>query len=63
MKKRDSLFYHISIFVIAQLAWLGLLGLWIYFYVANYIIFEKVGDQLAPQMNKTKYFHNLFLIG
>ena len=51
MKKRDSLFYHISIFVIAQLAWMGLLGLWIYFYVTNYIIFEKVGDQLAPQID------------
>ena len=33
-----------------QLAWLALLGLWIYWYVTNYIIFEKVGDQLAPQV-------------
>ena len=50
MKKRDSLFYHISIFVVAQLAWMGLLGLWIYFYVSNYLTFEKAGDQLAPQI-------------
>ena len=49
MKRRQSLFYHIFVFVLAQLAWLALLGLWIYWYVSNYIILEKVGDQL-PQI-------------
>lgn len=34
----------------AQIAWLILLGLWIYFYVSNYIIIEQVGDQLSPQI-------------
>ncbi len=29
---------------------MGLLGLWIYIYVSNYIIIEQVGDQLAPQI-------------
>ncbi|MCK5087826.1 MAG: HAMP domain-containing histidine kinase [Melioribacteraceae bacterium] len=51
MKKRHSLFYHILIFVLAQLAWLGLLGLWIYWYVSNYLILEKVGDQLSPKID------------
>ena len=51
MKKRHSLFYHILIFVFAQLAWLGLLGLWIYWYVSNYLILEKVGDQLSPKID------------
>jgi len=50
MKKRHTLFYHISIFVIAQLFWLMLLGLWIYWYVTNYIIFQHVGDKLSPQL-------------
>jgi len=50
MKKRQSLFYHILIFVLAQLAWLALLGLWIYWYVFNYIVFKKVGDQVSPQL-------------
>ncbi len=50
MKKKNSLVYYIIIFVLAQLAWMGLLGLWIYFYVSNYLIIEKVGDQLAPQI-------------
>lgn len=50
MKNKHSLFYHISIFILAQVAWLMLLGIWIYWYVSNYIIFEKVGDQLSPQI-------------
>jgi len=50
MKKQSSLFYYIVIFVISQVAWFSLLGLWIYWYVSNYIIFENVGDKLSPQM-------------
>lgn len=50
IKNINSYFYYILVFVIAQLAWLGLLGLWIYWYVSNSIIFEKVGDQLSPQI-------------
>ena len=50
MKRSNTLFAHITIFVITQLLWLCLLGLWIYWYVSNYIIFEKVGDQLSPQI-------------
>ena len=50
MRKSKSLLYHSIIFVLAQLAWLSLLGLWIYWYVYNYIIFEKVGDQISTQL-------------
>ena len=50
LRKIDSYFYSILIFVLAQLAWMGLLGLWIYWYVSNSIIFEQVGDQLSPQI-------------
>ncbi len=50
MKKRHAFIYHISVFVVAQLFWLMLLGLWIYWYVSNYIIFQKVGNKLAPQI-------------
>lgn len=50
MKKRHSLLYNILLFVFAQLFWLMLLGLWIYWYVSNYIIFKNVGDQVAPQL-------------
>ena len=49
-RKIDSYFYSILIFILAQLAWMGLLGLWIYWYVSNSIIFEQVGDQLSPQI-------------
>ncbi len=50
MKKRHLLFYNILIFVLAQLFWLMLLGLWIYWYVSNYIILGKVGEKLSPQI-------------
>lgn len=50
MKKSRSLLFLISAFVIAQLAWMGLLGLWIYWYVSNYLIFKQVGDKLSPQI-------------
>lgn len=36
--------------MLAQLAWLSLLGLWIYWYVYNYLVFEQVGDQISPQL-------------
>jgi two-component system, OmpR family, phosphate regulon sensor histidine kinase PhoR len=50
MKKPRKTLYHISIFILAQIAWLMLLGIWIYWYVSNYIIFAKVGDKISPQI-------------
>lgn len=51
LKKINPSFYYILIFILAQLAWMGLLGLWIYWYISNSIIFEEVGEQLSPQIN------------
>ncbi len=50
MRGKHSLLYHILIFIVAQIVWLSLLGIWIYWYVSNYIVFEKVGDQVSPQL-------------
>jgi len=50
MKRWQSYFYPFLIFIIAQLAWLTLVSLWIYWYVSNYIIFSQVGDKLSPQI-------------
>jgi len=50
MRKWQFIIQPAAVFVLAQLAWLSLLGLWIYWYVSNYIIFEKVGDKLSPQI-------------
>ena len=50
MKSWPSYFYHIFIFIMAQLAWLILVSLWIYWYVSNYIIFNRVDDKLSPQV-------------
>ncbi|MBN1154866.1 HAMP domain-containing histidine kinase [candidate division KSB1 bacterium] len=49
MKKVYSI-HPILVFVLAQLAWLSLLGIWITWYVSNYIIFNRVGDKISPQM-------------
>ena len=56
MKRRHSFFYHITVFVVSQLAWLALLGIWIYWYVSNYIIFKNVGEKVSPEIiyNGTK---------
>ena len=50
MKKRQFLRHPVVIFVLAQLAWLSLVGIWIYWYISNYIIFDKVGDKISPQL-------------
>ncbi|MEJ2103180.1 MAG: HAMP domain-containing sensor histidine kinase [Ignavibacteriaceae bacterium] len=50
MRGKNSLFYHILIFVVAQLVWLSLLGIWIYWYVRNYLVYEKVGEEVSPQL-------------
>jgi two-component system phosphate regulon sensor histidine kinase PhoR len=50
MKRPRSSLHHILIFVLAQLAWLSLLGIWIYWYVTNYIIFSEVDDKISTQI-------------
>jgi len=48
--KRWQRMYPITVFILAQLASFGLLGLWIYWYVNNYILITEVGKQLFPQL-------------
>jgi len=50
MKRRHSFVYNLVIFILAQLVWLAVLLLWIYWYVSNNIIFEQVGEKIAPQI-------------
>jgi signal transduction histidine kinase len=50
MKRSNTLIYHVLVFTFAQLAWFSLLGLWIYWYISNYIIINQVGDKLSPQI-------------
>jgi signal transduction histidine kinase len=50
MKRRHSFAYNLIIFVLAQLVWLAVLLLWIYWYVKNNIIFEQVGENISPQI-------------
>lgn len=50
IRKRHSFAYNLIIFILAQLVWLAVLLLWIYWYVSNNIIFEQVGEKISPQI-------------
>ncbi len=50
MKRFSIILHPVVIFVSAQLAWVSLLGIWIYWYVNNYIIFTTVEDKISPQL-------------
>lgn len=50
MKAWHFFIHPVLVFILAQLAWLSLLGIWIYWYITNYIIFNRVGDKLSPQI-------------
>lgn len=62
MKQGRSFVYHMLIFIFAQLAWLILLGLWIYWYVSNYMFFTEVEADFASQA-MSKGHTILILIG
>ncbi len=62
VKKRRFFFYHIFVFIFAQLAWLSVLGLWIYWYVSNYIFLNKVGEKFSFQIT-SKANHVSILVG
>lgn len=49
-RRRHSFVYNLAIFVLAQLVWLAVLLLWIYWYITNNLIFEQVGENLSPQI-------------
>ena len=40
--KNGSLFHHIMLFIMAQLAWVLVLGLWIYWYATNYVGIDNI---------------------
>jgi signal transduction histidine kinase len=50
IRRRHSFAYNLVIFILAQVVWLAVLLLWIYWYVKNNIIFEKVGENISPQI-------------
>lgn len=50
IRRRHSFAYNLAIFILAQLVWLAVLLLWIYWYVSNNLIFEQVGEKVAPQI-------------
>jgi signal transduction histidine kinase len=47
---QQSLTAIIVIFVFALIAWFFLFGLWIYYFITNYLIFKQVGNSLSPRL-------------
>jgi len=48
LKRPGPTFYHILIFIVSQLTWFLLLGLWIYWYISNYLFLDKM-EGTIPQ--------------
>ena len=49
MRKQNSIIYHVFVFVLAQIAWIFLLALWIYWYVSNYIFLSELENDITTQ--------------
>ena len=63
MKRRINFIHPLLIFIFMQVAWISLLGLWIYWYVSNYIIINQVGQRLVPTVTaspRTQLFALIF---
>ncbi len=50
MRKQRSLFYHIFIFVLVQIAWLSLFAFWIYRTVSSLVLLNRAEDQVSSQI-------------
>ncbi len=50
MQKKHSLAYYIVIFVIVQVIWLSIAGLWISRFIINNVRFNKIGEEYAIQI-------------
>ncbi|ACV69133.1 sensor histidine kinase [Desulfohalobium retbaense] len=62
MRQPRSFVVQVLIFVLAQVAWLVLLGLWIYWYTSNYMVISEVGPRLHSQL-MSEGLNHLLLIG
>lgn len=49
MKKQKTLLYHITVFSLALGVWLIMLGVWIYWYVMNYVVAQEGGSSGATR--------------
>lgn len=50
MKASRFILHPILVFVVAQLSWLSLLSLWIYWYISNYLLIDKVGEKYSARI-------------
>ena len=50
MKQKIYFIHPVIVFIVAQLAWLSLVGMWIYLYVFNWIVLKKVGSGISVEI-------------
>ena len=50
-KQNQRLIGSILLFVMVQIAWFGLLAIWIYWYIANYITFTQISERVYLQID------------
>jgi signal transduction histidine kinase len=50
MKARRFVFNPVLVFVVAQLSWLSLLSLWIYWYISNYLLINRVDEKFSARI-------------
>ncbi|RKX80535.1 MAG: sensor histidine kinase, partial [Spirochaetes bacterium] len=60
MKHRVSFAHPVIVFIIAQIAWISLVGMWIYLYISNWIILKKVGTKFSIEILTDRV--NIFML-
>ncbi|MCD6122856.1 MAG: HAMP domain-containing histidine kinase [Spirochaetales bacterium] len=60
MKHRVSFAHPVIVFIIAQIAWISLVGMWIYLYISNWIILKKVGTKFSIEILTERV--NIFML-
>ena len=62
MKKRLNFAHPLLIFIAMQIAWLSLLGLWIYWYISNYSMVQEFGKKYLPSFFQSTTRLQLFTL-
>ncbi|MFO7816287.1 MAG: sensor histidine kinase [Thermodesulfobacteriota bacterium] len=50
MSNQRSFWFYVLVFILAQVAWLILLVLWIYWYASNYMFISEMGEKFSQQL-------------
>jgi len=63
MRKLRTLFHPIFVFIGVQVAWLGLMGIWVYWYFKNNLKLEEFASKLRPELFNNEFSWVILLEG